>query len=112
MIPTYGGVLSAIKKALQELVEEYRGVREIFPGLGKGPEEEHGLIGENWSHNGAEMGFGRSGWEGGERKRCGGVRGWPWGKLGGGDSVVHLLLVFWFCFLIDFYFIIFYEINV
>jgi len=25
MIPTYGRVLSAIKKALQELVEEYRG---------------------------------------------------------------------------------------
>ena len=28
MIPTYGGVLSAIKKALRELVEEYRGVRK------------------------------------------------------------------------------------
>jgi len=26
MIPTYGGVLSAIKKALRKLVEEYRGV--------------------------------------------------------------------------------------
>jgi len=26
MIPTYGGVLSAIKKALWELVEEYQGV--------------------------------------------------------------------------------------
>jgi len=28
MIPTYGGVLSDIEKALQELVEEYRGVRK------------------------------------------------------------------------------------
>ena len=28
MIPTYGRVLSAIKKALQELVEEYQGVRK------------------------------------------------------------------------------------
>ena len=28
MIPTYGGVLSAIEKALQKLVEEYRGVRK------------------------------------------------------------------------------------
>jgi len=28
MIPTYGGVLSAIKKALRELVEEYQGVRK------------------------------------------------------------------------------------
>jgi len=26
MIPTYGGVLSTIKKALQELIEEYQGV--------------------------------------------------------------------------------------
>jgi len=26
MIPTYGGVLSAIEKVLQELVEEYQGV--------------------------------------------------------------------------------------
>ena len=27
MIPTYGGVLSAIEKTLQELMEEYQGVR-------------------------------------------------------------------------------------
>ena len=30
MIPTYGGVLSTIEKALRELVEEYRGVGKSF----------------------------------------------------------------------------------
>ena len=30
MISTYGKVLSAIEKALQELVEEYQGVRRSF----------------------------------------------------------------------------------
>jgi len=49
MISTYGGVLSAIEKALQELMEEYRG--------------------------------------------------WPRRESEGGDSTVHLLLVYWFCFL-------------
>jgi len=44
MIPTYGGVLSAIEKALQELVEEYqevgtwwrarRGIQPNWRGLG------------------------------------------------------------------------------
>jgi len=38
MIPTYGGVLSAIKKALQELVEEYRGVRKSLRDLVEGQE--------------------------------------------------------------------------
>jgi len=38
MIPTYGGVLSAIKKALQELVEEYRGVGKSLQDLVKGQE--------------------------------------------------------------------------
>jgi len=33
MILTYGGVLSAIEKALQELVEEYQGVRKFFQNL-------------------------------------------------------------------------------
>ena len=33
MISTYGGVLSAIKKALQELVEEYQGVRKSLQNL-------------------------------------------------------------------------------
>ena len=38
MIPTYGGVLSAIKKALWELVEEYRGVGKFFQDLVEGQE--------------------------------------------------------------------------
>jgi len=33
MIPTYGGVLSAIKKALQELMEEYQGVGKSLSNL-------------------------------------------------------------------------------
>jgi len=36
MIPTYGGVLSAIKKALWELVEEYRGVGKSLWDLVEG----------------------------------------------------------------------------
>ena len=36
MIPTYGGVLSAIEKALQELVEEYRGVGKSLRDLVEG----------------------------------------------------------------------------
>jgi len=38
MIPTYGGVLSAIEKALQELVEEYQGVGKSFWDLVEGQE--------------------------------------------------------------------------
>ena len=38
MIPTYGGVLSAIEKALQELVEEYRGVGKSLWDLVKDQE--------------------------------------------------------------------------
>jgi len=38
MIPTYGGVLSAIKKALRELVEEYRGVGKSLWDLVEGQE--------------------------------------------------------------------------
>jgi len=41
--------------------------QEVPPELGGGPGEEHGLIREDWGHNGAEMGFGRSGQEGGEQ---------------------------------------------
>jgi len=36
MIPTYGRVLSAIEKALQELVEEYQGVRKSLWDLMEG----------------------------------------------------------------------------
>jgi len=38
MIPTYGWVLSAIEKALQELVEEYRGVGKSLRDLVEGQE--------------------------------------------------------------------------
>jgi len=38
MIPTYGGVLSAIEKALQELMEEYRGVGKSLRDLVEGQE--------------------------------------------------------------------------
>jgi len=33
--------------------------RKVPPGLGGGPEEEYSPIGENWSHDGVEMGLGR-----------------------------------------------------
>jgi len=36
MIPTYGGVLSAIEKALRELVKEYRGVGKSLQDLVEG----------------------------------------------------------------------------
>jgi len=38
MIPTYGGILSAIEKALQELVEEYWGVGKSLRNLVEGQE--------------------------------------------------------------------------
>ena len=38
MIPTYGRVLSAIKKALQEIMEEYQGVGKSFWNLVEGQE--------------------------------------------------------------------------
>jgi len=38
MIPTYGGVLSAIEKALWELVEEYQGVGKSLQDLVEGQE--------------------------------------------------------------------------
>ena len=39
IIPTYGGVLSAIEKALCELVEEYRGVGKSLRDLVEGQEK-------------------------------------------------------------------------
>jgi len=65
MIPTYGRVLSAIKKALQKLVEEYRGVRKSLWDL---VGEEHSPIGEDWSRDGVEMGLGGREQEGGEQR--------------------------------------------
>jgi len=38
MIPTYGGVLSAIEKVLQELMEEYQGVGKSLRDLVEGQE--------------------------------------------------------------------------
>jgi len=38
MIPTYGRVLSAIEKALRELMEEYQGVRKSLQDLVEGQE--------------------------------------------------------------------------
>jgi len=38
MIPTYGGVLSAIEKALRELLEEYQGVGKSLRDLVEGQE--------------------------------------------------------------------------
>ena len=38
MIPTYGRVLSVIEKVLQELMEEYQGVRKFLWDLVKGQE--------------------------------------------------------------------------
>ena len=38
MIPTYGEVLSAIKKALWKLIEEYQGVRKSLWDLVEGQE--------------------------------------------------------------------------
>jgi len=38
VIPTYGGVLSAIEKALRKLVEEYRGVGKSLQDLVEGQE--------------------------------------------------------------------------
>ena len=37
--------------------------QEIPLGLDGGPEEEYGLIGEDWGHDGAEMELGRKEWE-------------------------------------------------
>jgi len=42
--------------------------QEVPPGLGEGPGEEYGPIGENWGHNGVEMEFGRSSQEGGKQE--------------------------------------------
>ena len=36
MIPTYGGILNAIEKVLQELIEEYQGVGKSLWDLVEG----------------------------------------------------------------------------
>jgi len=65
MIPTYGGVLSAIKKTLRELVEEYRGVGKSLRDLVEGQERN---MAQYWGCDGVEMVLGRREWEGGERR--------------------------------------------
>ena len=79
MIPTYGGVLSAIEKALRELVEEYRGVGKSLWDLVEGQEKNTAQLErigaameQRW---GSEE---ESGKENGDEEE--------------GDSVVHLLL--------------------
>ena len=59
MIPTYGGVLSAIEKALQELMEEYRGVGKSLRDLV-----------EDQERNTAQL------------ERIGAVMEWRWGSEG------------------------------
>ena len=41
---------------------------EVTPGLGRGPGEEHSPVGEDWGHNGVEIGLGRRGQEGGVQR--------------------------------------------
>ena len=60
MIPTYGGVLSAIEKALWELVEEYWGVGKSLRDLVEGQERNMAQLErigaameQRWSSEGA-----------------------------------------------------------
>ena len=59
MIPTYGGVLSAIEKALRELVEEYQGVGKSLWDLVEG--QERNMV---------------------QLERIGAVMEWRWGSEG------------------------------
>ena len=52
MIPTYGGVLSAIKKALWKLVEEYWGVGKSLWDLVEGLERIGAAMEWRWSSEG------------------------------------------------------------
>ena len=59
MIPTYGGVLSAIEKALQELVEEYQEVEKSLQDLVEGQERNmaqleriRAIIEQRWGSEG------------------------------------------------------------
>jgi len=60
MILTYGGVLSTIEKALQKLMEEYRGVRKSLRDLVEGQERNttqleriKAIMEQRWSLEGA-----------------------------------------------------------
>jgi len=107
MISTYGGVLSAIEEALRELVAEYRGVGKSLQDLVEGQERNTAQL----ERIGAAM---ERRWgleEESGKEENGDVRGWPRRKSGGGDSIIHLLLVTGFvCSLNRIYF--FCELNV
>ena len=69
MIPTYGGVLSAIKKTLRKLVEEYQGVGKSLWDLVEGQERNIAQlkrIGLWWSGDGARKEENRDDAEGSE----------------------------------------------
>ena len=91
MIPTYGGVLSAIEKALQELVEEYRGVGKSLRDLVEGQERNTAQL----ERIGAAIER-RWGLEEESRKESGdeeeGSEDGPGESQEGGDSIVRLLL--------------------
>ena len=48
MIPTYGGVLSAIEEALRELVAEYQGVGKSLRDLVEGQERIGAAMERRW----------------------------------------------------------------
>ena len=92
MIPTYGRVLSAIEKALQELMEEYWGVRRSLQDLVEGQERNMAQL----ERIGAAM---EQRWspEGENRKEDSrdeeeGSEDGPGESQEGGDSIVRLLL--------------------
>ena len=51
------------QKGTLEACERVLRSREVSPGLGGGPGEKYGPIGENWGHDGTEMGLRRREWE-------------------------------------------------
>ena len=92
MIPTYGRILSAIEKTLQELVEEYQGVGKSLWNLVEGQESNTAqlerigaTIEQRWSSEGENR---KEESRNEERE----VQGWPQRKSGGGNYVVCLLL--------------------
>jgi len=97
MTPTYGRVLSAIEKALWELMEEYQGVRKSLQDLVEGQERNTAQL----ERIGAAMER-RWGLEGAVKKEesrddAEGSEDSPGESQEEGDSVICLLLVYWFC---------------
>jgi len=54
IIPTYGRVLSVIKKVLQELMKEYQGVGKSLQNLVEGQERIGAAIEQRWSSEGED----------------------------------------------------------